>query len=83
MVSADVPDSVLNTPSSICKAADRVSVYHASNDRALKHSLGKLEGGTRVGRLGPAAMDKVHKNVWEIDCSSFNIRLNWPLGNNY
>ncbi|CEM00021.1 unnamed protein product [Vitrella brassicaformis CCMP3155] len=81
MVAADVPNNVLDEPSSICMAADRVSVYYASDDLPLTYSLGRIPSGwrQRIGRLGPAKMDRVHKNVWEIDCSRFNNKLGGRL----
>lgn len=82
MVAADLPNEALehNQPGRfISDAARNVLVYYANDDWAMPASklanIKHMIASRRLGMTGPESMDKVAKNVYEIDCDEFNNRF--------
>jgi esterase/lipase superfamily enzyme len=71
----------------ISHASRNVSVYFASDDLALRSSkisnLRNKVASRRLGHTGPEDMDKVHSNVYAIDCDDFNNQYDKPKGHSY
>lgn len=71
----------------ISHASRNVSVYHASDDLALRASkisnLKNKVASRRLGHTGPENMDKVLTNVYAIDCDRFNNAYDKPKGHSY
>ncbi|MDX8395686.1 MAG: alpha/beta hydrolase [Mariprofundaceae bacterium] len=71
----------------ICHASRNVSVYHASDDLALRASkvsnLKNRIASRRLGHTGPENMDNAPKNVYAIDCDDFNNTYDKPKGHSY
>lgn len=71
----------------ISHASRNVSVYHASDDFALRSSkisnLKNKVASRRLGHTGPEDMSKVHSNVYAIDCDNFNNQYDKPKGHSY
>jgi esterase/lipase superfamily enzyme len=71
----------------VSDSARNVTVYHASDDVALRSSKGaNLANGVasrRLGHNGPEDMHAVARNVYSVDCSDFNNSYDDPLGHGY
>ena len=68
-------------------AARNVTVYYANDDLALRTSkvvnLRHKIVSRRLGHTGPEDMSQVARNVYAIDCDSFNNSVDSPLGHAY
>lgn len=90
LVAADIVNESLergNKGELISHASRNVSVYFASDDLALRSSkisnLRNKVASRRLGHTGPEDMDKVHSNVYAIDCDDFNNQYDKPKGHSY
>ncbi|MDO6426058.1 alpha/beta hydrolase [Thalassotalea sp. 1_MG-2023] len=90
MVAADVVNHCLepnNNGVLIPQSARNVIVYYANDDLAMPASkLSNIRHRTvsaRLGMTGPEDLTKVAKNVYEVDCDSFNNRFDMPKGHSY
>lgn len=90
MVAADVQNETLEKgrPGEyIPDSARNVFVYYAYDDYAMPASkvanVGEKTLSRRMGMTGPEDLDKTPKNVFEIDCSSFNNSFDTPAGHSY
>ena len=90
LMAADIVNESLerNEPGRLISHASRnVSVYYASDDFALRSSkisnLKNKVASRRLGHTGPEDMNKVHANVYAIDCDNFNNRYDKPKGHSY
>lgn len=90
LMAADVVNETLekNERGSLISHASRnVSVYFASDDLALRSSkisnLKNKVASRRLGHTGPEDMNKVHTNVYAIDCDNFNNAYDMPKGHSY
>lgn len=90
LVAADVVNETLEYGKSgniICQCARNVSVYHASDDLALRASkitnLKNKIASRRLGHTGPEDLSKVPKNVYSIDCDDVNTKYDFPAGHAY
>jgi len=68
-------------------SARNVFVYYAFDDFAMPASkvanIGEKTLSRRLGMTGPEDLEKTPRNVYEIDCSSFNNRFDPPVGHGY
>lgn len=90
MVAADVVNHTLERGHSgeyITHSARNVLVYFANDDLAMPASkLVNIKNKTlsrRLGMTGPENIRDVSKNVYEIDCDSFNNTFDKPTGHTY
>ncbi len=90
LAAADVVNETLergNAGELICHASRNVTVYYASDDLALRSSkvsnLKNSVASRRLGHTGPEDMDRVHKNVYAVDCDDFNNSYDFPMGHAY
>jgi esterase/lipase superfamily enzyme len=90
MVAADVVNHTLekgNKGELITHAARNVVVYYANDDLAMPASkLINLKNRTvsrRLGMTGPEQLEKVARNVYEVDCDNFNNTFDKPKGHSY
>jgi len=71
----------------ISDSARNVFVYYAYDDFAMPASkvanIGEKTLSRRLGMTGPEDLGKTPRNVYEIDCSSFNNRFDRPVGHGY
>ena len=71
----------------ICHASRNVTVYHASDDLALRASkvsnLKNKIASRRLGHTGPEDMDAVPNNVYSVDCDDVNNAYDKPKGHSY
>lgn len=71
----------------ISHASRNVSVYHATDDLALRASkisnLKNKVASRRLGHTGPEDMSKVSTNVYSIDCDNYNNQYDHPKGHSY
>ena len=80
MIAPDVPQNIFNTPrgKKVVRWCDRLTVYHASDDLALKISA-VVNLTPRCGLTGPAAGGF----VYSVDCSEINQTLDPVMGHTY
>jgi esterase/lipase superfamily enzyme len=68
-------------------SARNVFVYYAYDDFAMPASkvanVGEKTLSRRLGMTGPENLEKTPRNVYEVDCSSFNNRFDSPTGHGY
>ncbi|MCI5107106.1 MAG: alpha/beta hydrolase [Pseudomonadales bacterium] len=68
-------------------SARNVFVYYAYDDFAMPASkvanVGEKTLSRRLGMTGPENLDKTPRNVYELNCSSFNNRFDPPVGHGY
>lgn len=90
MAAADVVNETLEKGKSgnlITQCSRNVTVYHASDDLALRASkIMNLRNGIasrRLGHTGPEDMSKAPKNVFAVDCDDFNTKYDFPAGHAY
>ena len=90
LVAADVVNETLESDKSgrlIPQCSRNVTVYHASDDLALRASkitnLKNMIASRRLGHTGPENLDKVAKNVYSVDCDDVNNRYDYPGGHSY
>ena len=90
LVAADIVNESLEPgkPGSlICHASRNVTVYHASDDLALRASkvanLKNAVASRRLGHSGPEDIGKVLSNVYTVDCDNFNNSYDPPQGHTY
>ncbi|GAW87843.1 conserved hypothetical protein [Bathymodiolus platifrons methanotrophic gill symbiont] len=90
MVAADVVNHTLERGRSgeyISYSARNVLVYYANDDLAMPASkLVNLKNRTlsrRLGMTGPESFKKIPKNIYEVDCDSFNNTFDTPAGHTY
>ena len=90
MVAADVPNQVLEAGEEgqyIPQSARNTVIYYAHDDFMLAASkfvnIKHHEWGRRLGSTGPEDMNKVPKNVYEVDCDNFNNKFDPPKGHTY
>ncbi len=71
----------------ISQSSRNVSVYHATDDLALRASkisnLKNKVASRRLGHTGPEDMKKTQSNVYAIDCDNFNNKYDKPKGHSY
>jgi esterase/lipase superfamily enzyme len=90
LVAADVVNETLEPGQDgdlINQCSRNVTVYHASDDMALRASkitnLKNLIASRRLGHTGPENPDKVPKNVYSADCDDVNTKYDFPAGHSY
>jgi esterase/lipase superfamily enzyme len=90
LVAADVVNETLQEGERgelICHASRNVTVYHASDDLALRASkasnLKNNIASRRLGHTGPENMDKTPRNVYRVDCDDVNNLYDMPKGHSY
>jgi len=90
MVAADVQNETLEPGKDgefISQSARNVFVYYAYDDFAMPASkvanVGEKTLSRRLGMTGPEDISKAPKNVYELECSSFNHRFDFPKGHSY
>ncbi len=90
MVAADVVNHTLEAGEEgehIPVSARNLVVYYANDDLAMPASkVANLRNRTvsrRLGMTGPEDMNAVPKNVFEVDCDSFNNTCDRPKGHSY
>ncbi|SHG78575.1 alpha/beta hydrolase [Ferrimonas marina] len=90
MVAADVVNHTLEPDEEgavISDAARNLVVYFANDDLAMPASkLANLKNKTvsrRLGMTGPEDLEKVARNVFEVDCDNFNNSFDPPKGHSY
>ena len=90
LVAADIVNESLEPGKSgslICHTSRNVTVYHASDDLALRASkvanLKSAVASRRLGHSGPEDISKVFSNVYTVDCDNFNNLYDPPLGHAY
>lgn len=90
MVAPDVPNEILEEGEPgmyIADASRNVVVYYASDDLAMPASkVANVKNKTlsrRLGMTGPERLERVPKNVYEVDCDDFNNRMDTPAGHTY
>jgi len=90
LVAADVVNETLEygQPGElICHATRNVTVYHASDDFALRSSkisnLKNKIASRRLGHTGPENMENAPNNIYAIDCDDFNNSYDYPKGHSY
>lgn len=90
MVAPDVVNYTLEPDQEgryIPQAARNVAVYYAADDLAMPASkvanVRNRMVSKRLGLTGPRDIEKVPKNVYEIDCDDFNNEFDPPLGHGY
>jgi esterase/lipase superfamily enzyme len=90
MAAADVVNETLERGKlgrCVSDSTRNLTVYHASDDVALRSSKGaNLANGIasrRLGHNGPEDMRAVARNVYSVDCSDFNNSYDDPLGHGY
>ncbi len=90
LVAADIVNEALHKGEPgelICHASRNVTVYHASDDFALRASkasnLKNKVASRRLGHTGPEDMDKTPSNVYRVDCDDVNNLYDKPKGHSY
>ena len=90
MVAADVPNQALEAGEDgqyVPQSTRNTVVYYASDDLMLSASkfanIRHHEWGRRLGITGPENMNKVPKNVYEVDCDDFNKDFDTFKGHTY
>ena len=90
LVAADIVNESLHEGEPgelICHASRNVTVYHASDDLALRASkaanLKNKIASRRLGHSGPEDMSKTPHNVYRVDCDDVNNRYDSPKGHTY
>jgi esterase/lipase superfamily enzyme len=90
LASADVVNETLEPGKDgnlITQCSRNVTVYHASDDMALRASkitnLKNLIASRRLGHTGPENPDSVPKNVYSADCDDVNTKYDFPAGHAY
>ena len=90
MAAADVVNETLEHEQDgrlISIASKNTVVYFASDDLALRSSkAANLRHGVasrRLGHSGPEDLSKVARNVFAVDCDSFNTKFDDPVGHTY
>lgn len=90
LASADVVNETLEPGKDgnlITQCSRNVTVYHASDDMALRASkITNLKNkivSRRLGHTGPENPDKVPKNVYSADCDDINTKYDFPAGHSY
>lgn len=89
MVAADVVNETLEPGQKgehICHASRNVLVYYAADDRALQTSkVANLRrvASKRLGHKGPENMNRVHSNVFALDCDGVNSDYDPRYGHTY
>ena len=90
LVAADLVNETLDLHGPgrcLSDAARNVTVYHASDDLALRTS--KVTNprhkivSRRLGHGGPEDLSRTAGNVYAVDCDNFNNRIDSPLGHTY
>lgn len=71
----------------ITQCSRNVTVYHASDDMALRASkITNLKNkivSRRLGHTGPENPKKMAKNVYSADCDDVNTKYDFPAGHSY
>ncbi|MHC4268410.1 MAG: alpha/beta hydrolase [Planctomycetota bacterium] len=71
----------------ITQCSRNVTVYHASDDLALRASkitnIKNLIASRRLGHTGPENPKKMPKNVYSADCDDVNTIYDFPAGHSY
>ncbi len=71
----------------IAQCSRNVTVYHASDDMALRASkITNLKNkivSRRLGHTGPENPEKMPKNVYSADCDDVNTKYDFPAGHSY
>ncbi|MCO6441622.1 MAG: alpha/beta hydrolase [Nitrococcus mobilis] len=90
MVAADVVNHTLEADEEgehIPPSCRNLIVYYANDDLAMPASkVANLRNRTvsrRLGMTGPEDLEAVPKNVYEVDCDSFNNTCDSPKGHSY
>ena len=90
MVAADVINHTLEAEEEgqyIPASGRNLVVYYANDDLAMPASkVANLKNRTvsrRLGMTGPEDLDRVPKNVYEVDCDDFNNTCDPPKGHSY
>lgn len=90
MAAPDIKNEALekgNDGQFIADSARNVFVYYAYDDFAMPASkvanVGEKTLSRRLGMTGPENLDKAPRNVYEVNCSSFNNRFDSPVGHGY
>jgi len=90
LVAADLVNETLDLRGPgrcLSDAARNVTVYHASDDLALRTSkvtnLRHKIVSRRLGHSGPEDLSRTAGNVYAVDCDNFNNRIDPPLGHTY
>lgn len=90
MMAADVVNETMEKGGAgrlISQSSRNVSIYHASDDLALRASkasnLKNKIASRRLGHSGPEDMHKTQSNVYAIDCDDVNNRYDYPKGHSY
>ncbi len=90
MAAADVVNHTLEPGQEgehIPHAARNVVVYYANDDLAMPASkmanLKNITASRRLGMTGPENLEKVARNVYEVDCDNFNNSIDAPKGHTY
>lgn len=90
MVAADVVNHALEKGEEgeyIADSARNVVVYYANDDLSMPASkvinLKNRTTSLRMGMTGPEALNKVARNVFEVDCDNFNNTFDFPKGHSY
>ena len=90
MMAADVVNETMEQGGAgrlISQSSRNVSIYHASDDLALRASkasnLKNKIASRRLGHSGPEDMHKTQSNVYAIDCDDVNNRYDYPKGHSY
>lgn len=90
LVAADIVNESLHVGERgelICHASRNVTVYHASDDLALRASkasnLKNKIASRRLGHTGPEDMRRTPGNVYSVDCDDVNNDYDRPKGHSY
>ncbi len=90
LMASDIPNESLEKGEDgeyVSQSSQRVISYYANDDFSMPASkisnMRNLVFSRRIGHTGPEDMTKVKRNVYSVNCDSFNNKFDKPKGHSY